>query len=114
MFLFLKVLKEGDIGPKTLELFVKELQQCKTFFWNGPMGFFEKQEFCRGTKELARAVADHKRAYRVVGGGHSALAVRKFEEEIDHISTGGGASLQYLRDRKLPGLQSLESNSNNI
>lgn len=104
--------KGGDIGPKTLELFVKELQQCKTLFWNGPMGFFEKTEFSHGTKELAQAIAHHKTAYRVVGGGHSALAVRPFEKEIDHVSTGGGASLQYLQNRQLPGLQSLETQIN--
>ena len=99
----------GDIGPKTLKLFIKELQKCKTLFWNGPMGFFEKQEFRHSTQALAQAFANHKTAFRVVGGGHSALAVRNFESEIDHVSTGGGASLQYLQDGKLPGLKSLES-----
>lgn len=102
-----KGFKGVDIGPKTLELFLKEIKKCKILFWNGPMGFFENKEFCRGTKELARAIACHKGAYRVVGGGHSTLAVREFEEEIDHISTGGGASLQYLQEGKLPGLESL-------
>ena len=90
----------GDIGPKTLKLFTQELQKCKTLFWNGPMGFFEKQEFRHGTITLAQFLASHKTAYRVVGGGHSALAVRSFENEIDHVSTGGGASLQYLQDEK--------------
>ena len=99
----------GDIGPKTLKLFTEELQKCQILFWNGPMGFFEKEEFSEGTKALALALARHKTAYRVVGGGHSALAVRNFEEEIDHVSTGGGASLQYLQGGRLPGLQSLES-----
>ena len=104
-----KGFKGVDIGPKTLELFVKELKKCKTLFWNGPMGFFESKETCIGTRQLAQAIACHKKAYRVVGGGHSTLAVRDFEEEIDHVSTGGGASLQYLREGKLPGLQSLLS-----
>ena len=102
-----KGFKGVDIGPKTLKLFLKELKKCKTLFWNGPMGFFENEKSCRGTKDLAKAIACHKEAYRVVGGGHSTLAVRDFEEEIDHISTGGGASLQYLREGKLPGLESL-------
>ena len=97
----------GDIGPKTVKLFIKELQKCKTLFWNGPMGFFEQTKFCHGTSKMALALAKHKTAYRVVGGGHSALAVRNFEEEIDHVSTGGGASLQYLQNGTLPGLQSL-------
>lgn len=104
-----KGFKGVDIGPKTLKLFLTELKKCKTLFWNGPMGFFENEKSCRGTKELAKAIAFHKEAYRVVGGGHSASAVRDFEEEIDHISTGGGAALQYLREEKLPGLESLLS-----
>lgn len=104
-----KGFKGVDIGPKTLKLFVTELKKCKTLFWNGPMGFFENKKFRSGTEQLAQAIAHHREAYRVVGGGHSTLAVRDFEEEIDHVSTGGGASLQYLREGKLPGIQSLLS-----
>ena len=99
--------RAGDIGAQTLKLFVKNLEQCQTLFWNGPMGFFEKSEFAAGTKELALAVSRHKKAFRLVGGGHSALAVRGLEAEIDHVSTGGGASLQYLKERTLAGLESL-------
>ena len=98
-----------DIGPRTLHFFQKRIQQAQSIFWNGPMGFFEKPEFCAGTQGLAQAIAEHKTAYRVVGGGHSALAVRDFEQDIDHVSTGGGASLSYLRGEMLPGLQSLIS-----
>ena len=98
-----------DIGPKTLQFFQKRILQAQSIFWNGPMGFFEKTEFRSGTQGLAQAIAEHKTAYRVVGGGHSALAVRDFEQDIDHVSTGGGASLSYLRGEDLPGLKSLIS-----
>ena len=97
----------GDIGPQTRALFTEEIQNARRIFWNGPMGFFENPLFAEGTKALAEAVARCKSAYRVVGGGHSFLAVKDFEEEIDHISTGGGASLQFLQGEELPGLQSL-------
>lgn len=101
--------KGRDIGPKTLDLFQKRIRLAQSIFWNGPMGFFEKDEFCSGTRGLAQAISDNKKAYRVVGGGHSALAVRDFEKEINHVSTGGGASMAYLRGEKLPGLKSLIS-----
>lgn len=98
-----------DIGPQTLSFFQERVQKAKSLFWNGPMGFFEKKEFQSGTGGLARTIAEHKGAYRVVGGGHSALAVRDFESDIDHVSTGGGASLSYLKGEKLPGLNHLMS-----
>ena len=97
----------GDIGPQTRAFFTEEIQKAKRIFWNGPMGFFENPLFAEGTTALAEAVARCKSAYRVVGGGHSFLAVKDFEKEIDHISTGGGASLQFLQGEELPGLQSL-------
>ena len=96
-----------DIGPVTLKLFRERIKQAQTIFWNGPMGFFEREEFRSGTHGLAQELAGHKTAYRVVGGGHSALAVREFEKDIDHVSTGGGASFSYLRGDDLPGLKSL-------
>ena len=106
------VIDEGyqglDIGPRTIKLFSEKLLACKSLFWNGPMGKFEQEEFRKGTTQLAEAIASHKQAYRVVGGGHSAMAVRDFSKDIDHISTGGGASLNYLQNNLLPGLESLK------
>ena len=96
-----------DIGPATVRLFQERICQAQSIFWNGPLGFFEKKDFAKGTKKIALAIAKNKQAYRVVGGGHSALAVKDFEQEIDHVSTGGGASLSYLQGDVLPGLKSL-------
>ena len=96
-----------DIGPATLKLFQERIRNSRSLFWNGPMGFFEKEKFLSGTQGLAKAISEHKQAYRIVGGGHSALAVRNYEKDIDHVSTGGGASLSYLKGNKLPGLISL-------
>ena len=96
-----------DIGPATLKLFQKRITQAQSIFWNGPMGCFEEEEFRSGTQGLAQAIADQKQAYRLVGGGHSALAVKDFEKDIDHVSTGGGASLLYLQGDSLPGIKSL-------
>ena len=97
-----------DIGPKTQALFAKEILRSRSLFWNGPMGFFEEKEFEGGTRALAESLASHSEAYRVVGGGHSAVAVRPFEKDINHISTGGGASLYYLKEKDLPGIESLK------
>ncbi|MCY4321737.1 MAG: phosphoglycerate kinase [Bdellovibrionaceae bacterium] len=98
-----------DIGPKTREIFDKRIQQAHSIFWNGPLGLFEKEEFSMGTHHITKALIQNKQAYRVVGGGHSALALRGFEQEVDHVSTGGGASLFYLKGQGLPGLKSLLS-----
>lgn len=99
--------KAMDIGEKTQKLFCQELKRASSLFWNGPMGFFEKKEFSQGTQKLAQAIAEHQSAYRVIGGGHSASAVSEYRDSIDHISTGGGASLSYLKGATLPGVQSL-------
>ncbi len=96
-----------DIGPATLQLIQKRINEARSVFWNGPVGFFEEEEFRSGTQGLAQAIAEQKKAYRIVGGGHSALAVTGLEKEIDHVSTGGGASLSYLQGDSLPGLKSL-------
>ncbi len=96
-----------DIGPETLKLFQKRIQRAGSIFWNGPLGLFEKKEFRKGTQSLLQSVANHSSAYRLVGGGHSALFARDFESELDHISTGGGASLSYLQGKSLPGIKSL-------
>ncbi|MFB7664536.1 phosphoglycerate kinase [Kitasatospora sp. NPDC056138] len=103
--------KEGlDIGPKTRELFASKLADAATVFWNGPVGVFEHPTFAEGCKSVAQALQDSD-AFTVVGGGDSAAAVRILgfdETEFGHISTGGGASLEYLEGKTLPGLAALE------
>ena len=97
-----------DIGPKTVELFKNKLKDAKTIVWNGPMGIFEKDKFAEGTKLIAEAIAVSD-ATSVIGGGDSAAAVKKFkvEDKMSHISTGGGASLEYLEGKTLPGIAAL-------
>ena len=99
-----------DIGPKTSELFADKIRDAKTVVWNGPMGVFEVNAFASGTKTVAQALANSD-AYSVVGGGDSAAAIRLLgldESKFDHISTGGGASLELLEGKVLPGLAVLE------
>ncbi|NBO78122.1 MAG: phosphoglycerate kinase [Actinobacteria bacterium] len=99
-----------DIGPKTIDLFSSKLNQAKTVIWNGPMGVFEVKQFSNGTKEIAQKISELS-AYTVVGGGDSAAAIRLLgldESKFDHISTGGGASLELLEGKELPGLKVLE------
>ncbi|MER7170483.1 phosphoglycerate kinase [Streptomyces mesophilus] len=103
--------KEGlDIGPKTEELYAAKLQDAATVFWNGPMGVFEHKDFANGTRAVAKGLVDSS-AFSVVGGGDSAAAFRILgfsEDKVGHISTGGGASLEYLEGKSLPGLVALE------
>jgi len=98
-----------DIGPKTVERFKGVLSQAKTIVWNGPVGVFEKDEYAEGTKAIAEFLATLKEATTIIGGGDSAAAVSKFkvEEAMTHISTGGGASLEYLEGKELPGIAAL-------
>jgi 3-phosphoglycerate kinase len=97
-----------DIGPKTIELFLTKIKKAGTILWNGPMGVFERDEFAEGTKQIAIGIADAS-AVSVVGGGDSAAAAKKFgvEERLSHVSTGGGASLEYLEGKILPGIAAL-------
>jgi 3-phosphoglycerate kinase len=97
-----------DIGPKTIQRFSGELKNAKTIFWNGPMGVFEKEQFAKGTMAMARAVAEAN-ATTIVGGGESVEAVKKsgFAGKITHISTGGGASLEFISGARLPGVEVL-------
>jgi 3-phosphoglycerate kinase len=94
-----------DIGPKTIKMFVEELKDIKTVVWNGPMGVFEFDHFAEGTLKIAQALASSD-CFSIVGGGDSAAAVKKLgcEKEISHVSTGGGASLEYLEGKELPGI----------
>lgn len=98
-----------DIGPKTLSRITNVIKDAKSLVWNGPMGVFEFDAFAHGTLEVAKMVADC-RGMTVVGGGDSVAAVNKFNlaEKIDHVSTGGGASLEYLEGKILPGIKALE------
>lgn len=100
-----------DIGKKTTALFGKELKNAKTIVWNGPLGVFEFSRFAKGTNDIAKIVAKSK-AVTVIGGGDSASAIQKLrlERKITHLSTGGGAFLEFLEGKKLPGISALEKN----
>ncbi|MEW8969017.1 phosphoglycerate kinase [Mesobacillus jeotgali] len=98
-----------DIGPKTAETYRDVIQKSKLVIWNGPMGVFEIDKFAEGTKAVAQALADANDTYSVIGGGDSAAAVEKFglAEKMSHISTGGGASLEFMEGKQLPGVVAL-------
>lgn len=99
-----------DIGEKTIKLYKDELKNAKTVIWNGPMGVFEMPNFARGTEEIAKCLADLKDAKTVIGGGDSAAAVAQFglSDKMTHISTGGGASLEFIEGKSLPGISCIE------
>ena len=104
--------EEGlDIGPKSVELFKKTLEGAKTVIWNGPMGVFEMPNFAKGTIGVCEAIANLKGATTIIGGGDSATAAISlgYAEKFSHISTGGGASLEYLEGKVLPGIDSLSN-----
>ena len=98
-----------DIGPKTAEIFANKIKEAKTAVWNGPMGVFEIKEFANGTNEVAKALAEAD-ATSIVGGGDSALAIEMagLKDKITHVSTGGGASLEFLEGKDLPGISAIE------
>ncbi len=99
-----------DIGPKTLELFKKQLEGAKTVVWNGPAGVFEFDKFAKGTNGICKLLAELKGAVTIIGGGDSAAAAIKlgYEDKFTHISTGGGASLEYLEGKVLPGIDCID------
>ncbi|MGE5392390.1 MAG: phosphoglycerate kinase [Candidatus Saccharibacteria bacterium] len=103
-----------DIGPQSVRMFAEYIKEAKTVVWNGPLGFIEKEKFAFGSKSIARTIASvtKRKAYGVVGGGETieALNMAKMAEFIDHVSMGGGAMLEYLSGKKLPGISALENN----
>jgi phosphoglycerate kinase len=102
-----------DIGPESARAFAEEAARARTIFWNGPMGVFENAAFAGGTLAVARAVAQNRLAYSVVGGGDSVAAVNQagVTDKISHVSTGGGASLEFVQGLTLPGIEALAARS---
>ena len=100
-----------DIGPKTIEKFKAVIEESKTVVWNGPMGVFEFDNFAIGTNAIAEALvtATEKGAITIIGGGDSAAAIKKagLDDKVSHVSTGGGASLEFLEGKVLPGVEAL-------
>ncbi len=103
-----------DIGPKTIELFASEIAEARTIVWNGPMGVAELAPFAKGTNAVAEALASNSSATTIVGGGDSVAAIHNsgFADRISHISTGGGASLEFLEGKALPGVDALSESAN--
>jgi len=98
-----------DIGPKTIDLFKENLKSAKTIVWNGPLGIFEMEPFSKGTEEIAKYISTLLKVVSIIGGGDTAAAVAKFklQDKMTHISTGGGASLEFLEGKTLPGIAAL-------
>jgi phosphoglycerate kinase len=98
-----------DIGPETIKAFKEQIMQAHTIVWNGPAGVYEYAQFARGTEEIARAIAASK-AVSVIGGGDTAAipVALGLEKDITHISTGGGATLEFMEGKVLPGVESCE------
>jgi phosphoglycerate kinase len=104
-----------DIGPETIEKYRSVLSEAKTIIWNGPLGLFEKEPFDKGTMEIARMIGENNnQVFSIVGGGETVEAIQKLgiENQFDHVSTGGGAMLDFMAGKDLPGIVALEENSN--
>ncbi|MFH1656570.1 MAG: phosphoglycerate kinase [Candidatus Nealsonbacteria bacterium] len=99
-----------DIGHETVDIFSRIIKEAKMIVWSGPVGFFERAPFEKGTKKIAEAIVKNKKAFKIVGGGDTIFAISKFglRNQFDHVSTGGGAMLKFLSGDKLPGLEVLE------
>lgn len=106
----------ADIGPETIELFRQKLSTAKTVLWNGPMGVFEVTQFAKGTIEMAKMIAELQSATTLVGGGESVMAVNiaEVKNKITHVSTGGGATLEFLEGKVLPGIDSLMDKNHSL
>jgi len=100
-----------DIGPETIRMFGEILQKAEMIVWSGPLGLFENPLFEKGTKEISDKITRNHKAFKVVGGGDTVLALKKFNirERFDFISTGGGAMLRFLAGEKLPGIEALKT-----
>ncbi len=101
-----------DIGPETIKMFGEIIKESEVILWNGPLGYFEKEEFAKGTKEVANLILKNKKALKIVGGGDTVYALGKFglRDKFDHVSTGGGAMLSYISGEELPGIKALKVN----
>ncbi len=99
-----------DIGPESIELFAKEIAKAKTIFWNGPVGVTEFSEYEKGTRGVAIVIANNKKCFSVVGGGDSVTAINKlgYQDKFSFISTGGGASIEFVQGNKLPGIEAIQ------
>lgn len=102
--------KVFDIGPETIKIFSKIIETAKMIFWNGPLGMFEEKRFENGTKEITQNIARNYSAFKIAGGGESTFVLNKYGllDKFDHVSTGGGAMLEFLSGEKLPGLEALK------
>ena len=104
-------MNRNEARAKTIDIFKDELKKAKTVIWNGPLGLFEFDQFAIGTNAIANCLANLDDCTTIIGGGDSAAAVEKggFSDKITHISTGGGATLEYLEGKELPGIECLEN-----
>ena len=102
-----------DVGPRTVELYSSRLSEAQTVVWNGPMGVFEWPQFAQGTAGIAKAIAAAKDAYTVIGGGSTSDAVNSLDlvGSFSHVSTGGGATLEFLEGKELPGIRALDDDT---